>query len=250
MLDVDGTLVPYNYNALPSRIVAQAVKKAQERVTVCTVTGRSYAFTKKVLQKLQIQSGYAVVNNGAQVVELATEDILYDQPLSVADTQAAIEVLFQENVPFYLKQEHTELAFLHGHFKKGEQVKKPYMFFTDEVFPLEKIDHVLKLLSPLSNLTVQKTHHKYPEKYGLCISHVKATKLHGIQIVKEKLQIEKEEIIGVGDSYNDFPLLMASGTKVAMGNAVEDLKAIADYIAPSVNEDGVANVIEKFIYSS
>ena len=40
---------------------------------------------------------------------------------------------------------------------------------------------------------------------------------------------------------------MACGLKVAMGNAVDDLKAIADYIAPTVDEDGVADVINKFI---
>lgn len=40
---------------------------------------------------------------------------------------------------------------------------------------------------------------------------------------------------------------MACGLKVAMGSAVEDLKAIADYIAPSVDEDGVVDVIQKFI---
>jgi hydroxymethylpyrimidine pyrophosphatase-like HAD family hydrolase len=40
---------------------------------------------------------------------------------------------------------------------------------------------------------------------------------------------------------------MSSGVKVAMGNAVDDLKAIADYIAPSVHEDGVADVIKRYI---
>ncbi|HXS15232.1 MAG TPA: HAD hydrolase family protein, partial [Candidatus Saccharimonadales bacterium] len=62
--------------------------------------------------------------------------------------------------------------------------------------------------------------------------------------------ISTEEIIGIGDGHNDFPLLMACGLKVAMGNAVDDLKAIADYIAPSVDEDGVADVIEKFILNA
>ena len=61
------------------------------------------------------------------------------------------------------------------------------------------------------------------------------------------VRIEQYEIIGVGDGYNDFPLLMACGLKVAMGNATEDLKEIADYIAPTVDEDGVADVIEKFV---
>ena len=59
--------------------------------------------------------------------------------------------------------------------------------------------------------------------------------------------IETHEIISIGDSYNDFPLLMASGLRVAMGNAFSDLKEIAHYIAPSVQQDGVADVIQKFV---
>jgi len=65
--------------------------------------------------------------------------------------------------------------------------------------------------------------------------------------VAEILGIKTDEIIAVGDGYNDFPFLMACGLKVAMGNAVPELKAIADYIAPSVDEDGIVDVIERFI---
>ena len=54
-------------------------------------------------------------------------------------------------------------------------------------------------------------------------------------------------MIGVGDGYNDFPLLMACGLKVAMGNAVPELKAIADYIAPTVADDGIVDVIKTFV---
>ncbi|MDG7042371.1 MAG: HAD hydrolase family protein [Nitrososphaerota archaeon] len=65
--------------------------------------------------------------------------------------------------------------------------------------------------------------------------------------MQEKLGIKKEETIGVGDFPNDLPLFKVSGLKVAMGNAVPDLKAIADYIAPTYEEDGVAEVLRKFI---
>ena len=44
-----------------------------------------------------------------------------------------------------------------------------------------------------------------------------------------------------------MPLLMACGLKVAMGNGVPELKEIADYVAPSVDEDGISDVIEKFV---
>ena len=94
--------------------------------------------------------------------------------------------------------------------------------------------------------------HKMPSEKkdgnnSLEVTSDQATKLHGIVEVTKILKIKKEEVIGVGDSYNDFSLLMASGLKIAMGNAVPELKAIADFIAPSVEEDGVATIIEKFI---
>jgi len=79
------------------------------------------------------------------------------------------------------------------------------------------------------------------------VTHAEATKMHGILEVAKLLNIDTKEIIGVGDGYNDFPLLMACGLKVAMGNAVDDLKAIADYVAPTVDEDGLADVIEKYV---
>lgn len=46
---------------------------------------------------------------------------------------------------------------------------------------------------------------------------------------------------------NDLPLFEASGFKVAMGNACPELKAVADYIAPSVTEDGLAHVVDRYI---
>ena len=79
------------------------------------------------------------------------------------------------------------------------------------------------------------------------INHTQATKQFGILKIAEILNISTHEIIAVGDGYNDFPLLMAAGFKVAMGNGVEDIKQIANYIAPSVEDDGVADVIERFV---
>lgn len=86
--------------------------------------------------------------------------------------------------------------------------------------------------------------------YAIYITSGDATKQHAVVTLSETLGIPTEEMIGIGDHYNDFPLLMACGLKVAMGNAVDELKAIADYVVPTVEEDGVADVIEKFILSS
>jgi Cof subfamily protein (haloacid dehalogenase superfamily) len=247
MLDVDGTLIPYDYNALPSDRVADAVSRAQEKVVVCLVSGRSYSFIQPVLEKLALHTGYLVVNNGANVFNISTLELLYDQPIARKDAKYIAKLLFSEHIPFYLKQEMIGLSYHRAYFSPKDRITTPYMFFAEEKYSEDRIDAILKKLSHLSEVAAYKGHHKDKDKFSLNISHVKATKLHGIMKVIDALQLKTEEIIGVGDSYNDIPLLMASGLKVAMGNAISDLKTIADYIAPSVDDDGVVDVIEKYI---
>lgn len=247
MSDVDGTLIPYDYNAVPSKNVITAIKLAQEKLTVCLVTGRAYGFTKHILEKLDLKTGYVVLNNGAQVINLTTNKTIYDQPIAPQDIQEIVALFQKENVPFYLKQDETNLDYKEAPFMPDTKVGKGYMFFTDEIFSIERANDIFKKLSHLPNLTLHKSLHKHPDKFGINITHIKATKMHGIHVVMQELGIEKDEIIGVGDSYNDFPLLMASGLKVAMGNAIDDLKEIADYVVPSVDEDGVVELVNKFI---
>ena len=61
------------------------------------------------------------------------------------------------------------------------------------------------------------------------------------------LKIDKSEIIAIGDSLNDISMIEYAGLGVAMGNARKEVKRYADYIARTNNEDGVAEVIHKFI---
>lgn len=77
-------------------------------------------------------------------------------------------------------------------------------------------------------------------------SNILASKQHAVFELSKILGITEAQIIGVGDGYNDYPLLMSCGLKVAMGNAVDELKDIADYIAPSVDNDGLAEVIDRY----
>jgi Cof subfamily protein (haloacid dehalogenase superfamily) len=248
-LDVDGTLIPYDYDALPSDVVCNAIQEAQKHVTICLVTGRGLGFVRPILNKLQIHSGYVVLNTGAVIVDLASDTVVHDQTLDKSEITQIMKLLKNETINFYLKTDIDGIAHKNGYFDAGTQFEKAYMLMTQEEHSEEIIDKILSQLSRFTSINAFKTVHKDSTKFGLNITHINATKLHGVQFLLEKLQIQREEVIGVGDSYNDFPLLMASGLKVAMGNAIDDLKAIADYTAPPVTEDGVATVINKFIFN-
>ena len=65
--------------------------------------------------------------------------------------------------------------------------------------------------------------------------------------VADYMDIDLEQIMAIGDSFNDLPVFEVAGLSVAMGNAPEDLKQLADWVAPPVEKDGVAVAIEKFI---
>lgn len=246
-LDVDGTLIPYDYNALPSQKIADSIKKAAETTHICLVTGRSYGSITHILDRFNLENGFAITNGGSVVLDLKTKRILYDKPIDPKDTKDIVNLLRKDSISFYAKQHPLNDVFEGKYIQPNETIFKSYMFFVDELYSHDKVVELFNKLSKYPNLTLHKTRHKDPEKFGFNITHAEATKLHGIEIVMKEYGLKREEIIGVGDGYNDFPLLMASGLKVAMGNAIDELKEIADYVAPNVTEDGVADVIEKFI---
>jgi hydroxymethylpyrimidine pyrophosphatase-like HAD family hydrolase len=82
--------------------------------------------------------------------------------------------------------------------------------------------------------------------FGNAISrHV--SKGSALRDIIEYLAIDAGQVLAIGDSFNDLPVFEVAGAKVAMGNAPESLRQIADWVAPTVEDDGVAAAIEKFI---
>ena len=69
----------------------------------------------------------------------------------------------------------------------------------------------------------------------------------GLKNLKNYLGIDTERIMSIGDSGNDISMFRESGYKVAMGNAINELKLMADFITSTVYDDGVANAIEKLL---
>jgi hydroxymethylpyrimidine pyrophosphatase-like HAD family hydrolase len=89
-----------------------------------------------------------------------------------------------------------------------------------------------------------------PVKESVHVTSSDATKANALNWIIKYLNIPRESVIGIGDSYNDKEFLEACGLKVAMGNSVPEIKALADYVAPNYQDDGVADVIEKYILAS
>ena len=73
------------------------------------------------------------------------------------------------------------------------------------------------------------------------------TKADAVGIVLDHLGIDKSHSIAIGDSVNDIDMLKSVGTAVAVGNAIDQVKEIADFISTSCRDGGVGYAIEKLI---
>lgn len=83
------------------------------------------------------------------------------------------------------------------------------------------------------------------EPYFLELVPLGIDKARSLAVLLEKIGITREEMIAMGDGYNDLSMIKYAGLGIAMGNAQEPVKAAADYIAPSNDEDGVVIAVEQ-----
>lgn len=245
--DVDGTLKSMRRGASISQRVINAIQKAQDNgITISIATARPFEQALPIWQEIQT-NGPSVISSGAQVIDFATRKVLREQILNKEDLPKIIKILEDEGVIFYVNDEPQGEEITYTQSYEPAKLIDMYTESMDE----EKADHVVGKLMQIPTVAASKVpgFELGENKHHILVNHALATKQHGVLEVAQILGIKTKDIIGIGDGHNDFPLLMACGLKVAIGNAVDDLKAIADYIAPSVDDDGVAHVIEKFLFS-
>lgn len=242
-LDVDGTTVVHGVNNLPTERVTNAIASCRSKgIFVCLATSRPLARVRNIIEHLHLD-GYHVISSGAQIYDATAKKILLEKDI----TSEAASMVYA-----VAKKYHAEVKLFDG-LKDAEfdgvhlPTKIVGAYFPEiEARILQKIHRELESVEGIALHRMEAWRKNYE---CLEVTHKEASKLHGIVEVSQLLGISTTEVIGVGDGHNDFPLLLACGLKIAMGNAVPELKEIADFVAPSVNEDGVAVVIEKFILS-
>lgn len=239
-LDLDGTTVPNRPDGMPSPRVRAAIHAIKPRMHVCVATSRPLYIAKNILDHLDIR-GLCVVNDSTQIYDPVAKKFLQTIFIDNANLPEIFTIAKQYSDNIQLNSGKSERILTKGKIK--ERICSIYVGEIDPI-PAERL---VSDMTKIPNIEVHKIPAWQKGKIAISISHAMATKLHGVEEILRILNISSKEVIGVGDGYNDFPLLMACGLKIAMGNAVPELKAIADFIAPSVEEDGVATVIEKFI---
>ncbi|MEK7592756.1 MAG: HAD family hydrolase, partial [Patescibacteria group bacterium] len=240
ILDLDGTTVPHGLNSHPSVRVKFAIKSAQESIKVSIATGRPLNISKPIIRELGI-TGLCSVHDSTQFYDPTKDEITDVVTLPKEKAEEVVKLLLKDNQSIRIGIKDDEIV------HTGRRLPDEVCDIAVPDLPEEIVDSYIEKISKIAGVYVHKIPAWTTNLFWFVATSSVATKLHAVIKIAEIEKIKPSEIIGIGDSYNDYPLLSACGLKIAMGNAVPELKAIADFIAPSVDEDGVAVTIEKFI---
>jgi len=244
--DVDGTLTRIVPNALPTDKVSNRIGQAVENgLTFSLASGRPFFLIKYLVDHLG-NIGPCIVDNGAVIADSKDGSVIWEATLPTSHANKILEL----SKSFKLVRASCDTGGIENPTKIPASTKARKISIHD--IPVEQAEGIIsKVATEFKDVTgVKAASYEGSHLVDVYFSDINATKQHAVFKLAEILGITHEEIIGIGDGYNDFPLLMACGLKVAMGNAIDELKAIADYIAPSVEEDGLAQVIEKYYFAN
>ncbi|MDE3089739.1 MAG: HAD family phosphatase [Chloroflexota bacterium] len=253
--DLDGTLRAEQQPFTPR--VRMAVQRAQARgVRIVMATGRMFRTAEPYARDLGLIDPI-ICDHGATIRDLLTGELLFEQnvPREFVPRLAArkpehgtlvvcqaeefyVSELTEDAIRFVgLYREHLhavpELTALPGEPQKIVFIHPPAI--TDRLFV-----ELARLFG--RELQVVQSFERYVE-----VTHRAVSKGNAVEWLARRWEIAPASVIAMGDQDNDRSMIEWAGLGVAMGNAVESVKAIADFIAPSAADDGVADVIEKFV---
>jgi Cof subfamily protein (haloacid dehalogenase superfamily) len=274
LLDIDGTLT--NSRKIITPRTADALKKAQAMgIRLVIASGRADQGLYQYADVLDMPSnhGIFICYNGAKVMDCQTKEIIFHKPMSIEDGKAVLEHMKKFKVsPIIIKDEYMytndvysgmihkeigsdEIFNVIQYESRGNHYilceKRDLAAFAD--YPIEKIltagepeylrDHYEEMGAPFKNrLSCMFT---APFYYEFTAKNV--DKAGAIDTAFPKLGYSAEEMIAFGDAENDISMLKYAGIGVAMANAAEAVKAIADEVTLSNDEDGIAESLYRHI---
>lgn len=255
VLDIDGTLI-YRGRREVTDAVTTALKALQQKgVVVILATGRApFACVPEALGT-DMKPDYRVCANGACILD-AQDTPVYENRMDVEQIQALVDYAQQHDFQLNFTYEDNYYAYVgyegflryyknligsDSHLKDGTDgtrhlISLPYGAYT--TMPPEAAREFCRQRSDLKMLE------SVPGSFD--IARIEIDKAEGIGRVLQYEGIPWEQVVAVGDGENDIEMLERAGVGIAMGNAPPQVRAAADDVAPSIEEDGVLYVIEKY----
>jgi len=259
VLDMDDTLLRDDHT-ISERNKEMLLKTQELGVYVVLASGRPTPAMITYAHDLNLPKygSYILSFNGAVIMEMKDSSIVFEQSLSIEDVHALYDFSIQNNVHIitymdgqiisestssYIDVE-TNLTGMPFHkvknFKEAICSEAIKCILLGEPSYLKEVEQLLKLEMPHKNVSISKP-------FFLEVTQQGIDKAESLKRLAALLDIQQHEIIAVGNAGNDLSMIEYAGLGIWVDNVTPELRDKADYIVASNNNDGVAEVVERFI---
>ena len=285
-IDLDGTL--FNTYGEVSEKTREALIKAKNSGTeVVLASGRPISSTESLAIELGVDN-YLISGNGAAVYDIKNQKVIYDRFLT-KEQVLRIAKLCEENSFFYNVYTEDEVIasslnynvlFYHKENVKKIEEKRTHINIVqniaeyieqsgkDKFLKITVCDEsqfifnsIMKRLKEIDGIDVLEVAYMSRKKiksgtddvdiqyFYTEITNQNVNKWSAIEFLLNKLQIQKEEVITIGDNINDKEMIENAGLGVVMRNSNPKMKEIANEIVADNNSEGVLEALNKFVLS-
>ena len=247
--DIDGTLVSFKSHTVPESARRAIARLREQGVKVFIATGRLMKHVA-IVNDIEVD-GYITVNGGYCITSAG--EVIFESAFPRATVERVIDL--SEQYGFDLNVMTHEDMYVSS---MGERVKKiasmiNIMPTVADVRVIAATQPVVQMCPYISRELEQEIIPLLPDCVGsrwietfMDLNVRGVDKSLGIQQVMNYYGLTMAEAMAFGDGGNDLPMVRDAAVGVAMGNACDELKAVADYITSSVDEDGVSRALEHF----
>lgn len=256
--DIDGTLVDENQQI--SATNKDAIRRFQEAGGMFSLaTGRVEDAALHYVEQLQIRCP-VILYNGGKIVDFTRKETLYEQALLTSEAYDSLIIAEQLNIDMviytndgiwtrrmsdvideYMQKDQVRCHVYDDiHDFKDLTVYKILLIRKNEQF--EDVVEQLKMNKKMKSRLVRS------EPTYLEILPQGVTKGKALAMLASSMNIPLQQVIAIGDNLNDLEMIEQAGWGVAVDNAHQELKGVADYVSRSNIDNGVAEVIERFAF--
>lgn len=268
-IDVDGTL--FGEDKFISEENKKAIESAYKKgIEVVISTGRIYVNAVQIANRLNVKSP-VISANGAVVKDWYNGKRIFHSSFSIKECEELLELIHKHNLVahFYTMDRvisNKLIGNLAAQIYKYKNNHKKYKIYVDRSISYKTLrkrfkeyeGHIVKcVLYSIDQQDIKSFRDELEEstemsifgagRYSVEVSPKGVSKGKAVEILSKHLNINREEIMCIGDNENDIEMIKYAGLGVAMGNGVDELKEVADYITDLNINSGVGKAINKFV---
>jgi len=262
-LDIDGTILKWVEGSGTTREeISPAVKESVHRALddgahVVLASGRSPHGMTNVADLLELRSPdrdrlWVVASNGAVVFRYPPLEVVHEETF---DARPAVEAILDRHPTALVAVEERGVGYrVNSHFPDGELSGDMIVTEIDELLAAEVSRVIIRdpdstadeFVALAAGLGLQGTNYVVGWTAWLDLAPVGVSKASGLEFVAQELGVSSDQTLAIGDGRNDVEMFEWAHRGVAMGQAIEDVLAVADAVTGTVYEDGVATELDRW----